>query len=62
MMYIGFVLTGDRGDVREIRRAINQLLKEENEKVRVVLDCHDMGVTVTRFADNTVREYTLFYQ
>lgn len=56
MMYIGRVLTGDRGDVREIRRAINQLLKEEHEKVRVVLDCHDMGVTVTRLPDNTVRE------
>lgn len=54
-MYIGCVMTGDRGDVREIRRAINQLLKEDHEKVRVALDCHDMGVAVTRVADNTVR-------
>lgn len=54
MMYMGHVLTGDRGDVKEIRRAVNQLLGLACEAVRVTVDCHEMGVTVTRVADAIV--------
>uniref|UniRef100_A0A1B6F5G7 RUN domain-containing protein n=1 Tax=Cuerna arida TaxID=1464854 RepID=A0A1B6F5G7_9HEMI len=54
MTYMGHVLTADRGDVKEIKQAIRQLLGEHQETEQVLLDCHDMGVTVTRVDNSRV--------
>ncbi|XP_054288917.1 uncharacterized protein LOC129004374 isoform X2 [Macrosteles quadrilineatus] len=56
MTYMGRVLTADRGDVKEIRRAINQLLGDTSlqQCVAVSLECQDMGITVTKREDNKV--------
>lgn len=52
-MYIGA-----EGDVKQIERAIVQVLKlEELKLVPVKFECLEIGIRVTQDADDTVRKY-----
>uniref|UniRef100_A0A1B6E8N3 PID domain-containing protein n=1 Tax=Clastoptera arizonana TaxID=38151 RepID=A0A1B6E8N3_9HEMI len=44
--WLGKIGTGSSGDVKKIRKAIESLLKENQEKINIIFDCQDLGVAV----------------
>lgn len=56
--YCGSMYIGAEGDVKQIERAIVQVLKlEELKLVPVKFECLEIGIRVTQDADDTVRKY-----
>lgn len=53
--YIGCVPTGDIGDVKQIRNAINTLLVGDKlQEIEVKFECQDMGIIVNDLNSHTV--------
>lgn len=53
--YCGSVYIGSEGDVKQIERAITQVLKSEEVKSSPVkFECLELGIRVTQDSDDTV--------
>lgn len=58
--YCGSVHVGSEGDVKQIEKAILQVLKKEEIKlVSVTFECLEIGITVTEDRDDTVCKYCI---
>lgn len=56
--YCGSIYVGTKGDVKQIERAILQILKsEEMKSVPVKFECLELGIRVTQDLDDTVCKY-----
>lgn len=59
--WLGKVATGEFGDVKQIRKAIETLLKEKQGKVNVMFDCQDLGVFISERKTNKVSTVVNLY-
>lgn len=56
--YCGSIYVGTKGDVKQIEKAILQILKsEEIKSVPVKFECLELGIRVTQDSDDTVCKY-----
>lgn len=60
--YCGSIYIGTKGDVKQIERAILQVLKSEEVKsVPVKFECLELGIRVTQDSNDAVCKYNFHY-